>query len=90
MATTISNQVASITAAVSHFGLQGYHVKCTISKESDTCKCTIYFHDLRMKTFLTKAMACFADEGDTLKFHALRNSLTGKFYTIELTKNFSL
>lgn len=90
MATTIRNQVASINAAAAHFALQGYHVNITISEESRSAQCTIYFHDLRKKERLTKAMECFADKGDTLKFHELCSSLTGKFYTIDLIKELSI
>lgn len=90
MATTIRNQVASITAAAAHFALQGYHTNTIISKESGSAQCTIYFQDLRKKEQLTKALQCFADKGDSLKFHELRSSLTGKFYTIDLTKELSL
>lgn len=86
MATTFQNQVASIYAAAAHFALQGYHVNTTISKESGTAQCTIYFHDLRKKERLTKAMECFADEGDKIKFKELESPLTGKFYFIQLTK----
>lgn len=86
MATTIRNQVASINAATAYFALQGYHTNTTISKESGSAQCCIYFHDLRKKDRLTQAMQCFADEGDKIEFHELRSSLTGTFYTIQLTK----
>ena len=86
MATTIRNQVASINAAAAHFALQGYHTNTTFSIESQSAECCIYFHDLRKKERLTKAMQCFADEGDKISFHEYNNSKTGKFYTIQLRK----
>lgn len=86
MATTFQNQVASINACAAHFALQGYHTNTTFSKESGSAQCCIYFHDLRKKERLTKAMHCFADEGDKIEFHELNNPLTGKFYTIQLKK----
>ena len=86
MATTFRNQVSSINAATAHFALQGYYTSTTISKESGTAQCCIYFHDLRKKECLTKAMQCFADEGDIIEFHELNSPLTGKIYNIQLTK----
>lgn len=86
MATKIRNQVASINACAAHFALQGYHTHTTFSKESGSAQCCIYFHDLRKKERLLKAMQCFADEGDKIKFNEYKRALTGKFYTIELTK----
>lgn len=86
MATTFRNQVASINAAAAHFALHGYHTNTTISKESGSAQCCIYFSDLRKKERLTKAMQCFADEGDKIEFHELKSPLTGKFYTMKLKK----
>lgn len=86
MATKIRNQVASINACAAHFALQGYHTNTKFSTESGTAQCCIYFHELCKKERLIKAMQCFADEGDKIKFKELKSALTGKFYTIELTK----
>ena len=90
MATTIRNQVASINAAAAHFALQGYYVSTTIRVESGSAQCTIYFHDLRKKEGLKKAMQCFADEGDEIKLRELSSPLTGKLYIIDLNKELSL
>lgn len=87
MATTLRNQVASIYAAAEHFALQGYYTKTTISIESDTAECCIFFHNIRKKERLIKAMQCFADEGDEIKFKEYERSInTNKFYTIHLIK----
>lgn len=90
MATTIQNQFASINAAASHFALLGFHVSTKLSIESNSAICCIYFHELRKKEGLKKAMQCFADEGDEIKFHEYKNPQLGKFYTIELIKELAL
>lgn len=83
---TIRNQVASINAAAAHFALKGYHVNTTISIESASAQCDIYFHDIRKKERLTKALQCFADKGDEITFQEIKSPLTGTFYTIQLKK----
>ena len=86
MATTFKNLVASINACAAHFALQGYYVNASFSKERLSVECTIFFEDRHQVDRLTKALQCFADDGDKIQFRELNLLPSGMFYTLRLVK----